>query len=140
MLVNTGTYNERVLVSNSGTPGSLLTFQAEGTVVMQGFNLQASYVRIAGFEITDVPGNNLHDPASAAGIYVTGSFDEVSSNYIHDTNSAGIHFSTDASNNIIRSNRVVSAVDSGARPDRPAPRAPPSVDNRAFTDSAHFLH
>src|SRR5216117_2051610 len=31
-LVNAGTYSERVLVSNSGTPGALMTFQAEGRV------------------------------------------------------------------------------------------------------------
>src|SRR3954464_3928766 len=34
--VNAGTYNEQVTVSRSGSSGGLLTFQAQGTVVMQG--------------------------------------------------------------------------------------------------------
>jgi len=38
VIVNAGTYNQRVQVITSGSAGKLLTFQAQGTVVMQGFN------------------------------------------------------------------------------------------------------
>src|SRR2546428_9232867 len=44
-IVNAGTYYERVLVTRSGTAGNLITFQALGNVLMQGFNIQASYIK-----------------------------------------------------------------------------------------------
>src|SRR2546425_12511919 len=37
VIVNAGTYNERVQIITSGSAGKVLTFQAQGTVVMQGF-------------------------------------------------------------------------------------------------------
>ncbi len=57
VIVNAGTYNQRVQVITSGSAGKLLTFQAQGTVVMQGFNIQASCVKLTGFEITNTPGS-----------------------------------------------------------------------------------
>src|SRR2546426_828180 len=57
--VAAGIYSERVTVTTSGSSGSLITFQAQGTVVSQGFILQGSYLSVAGFEITNVPGNDL---------------------------------------------------------------------------------
>ena len=75
-----------------------MTFQVQGTVVMQGFNLQGNYLRITGFEITNVPGNDLNNRTNSTGVYISGSFDEVSNNYIHGTNSDGIYLTTAAGN------------------------------------------
>ena len=111
--VAAGTYTQRVTVTKSGSSGSLITFQAQGTVVMKGFNLQGSYLRITGFEITNVPGNDLNNRTSSTGVYISGNFDEVSNNYIHGTNSNGVHVTSAAGNATIRSNRVVSAVEGG---------------------------
>src|SRR5207245_552428 len=106
-------YNERVQVTRSGSAGNPVTFQAQGTVVMQGFSLQANYVKVTGFEITNVPGNDLYIRTNSSGAYISGSFDEVSNNYIHDSNAAGIYLTTAASNDTIGSNRVVWAVEAG---------------------------
>jgi len=57
VIVNPGTYAERVQVLTSGTTGRPLTFQTQGTVVMRGFNIHASYVKVTGFEITNTPGD-----------------------------------------------------------------------------------
>src|SRR5437867_1390181 len=51
--VQAGTYNERVSVTRSGSSGNLITFQAQGTVVTQGFNIQANYVKVDGFEMAN---------------------------------------------------------------------------------------
>src|SRR5207253_8877140 len=51
--VRAGTYDERVIVTKSGSRGAFITFHAQGTVVMQGFTIYADYVRVIGFEITN---------------------------------------------------------------------------------------
>src|SRR5467141_2288209 len=87
-IVNAGTYYERVLVTGSGIAGSLITFQTQGNVLMQGFNIQASYIKVDGFEIAN--------------------------NYIHQTPAAGIYLEpSGTSNNLIGANRIVSAVECG---------------------------
>src|SRR2546425_3493269 len=78
--VAAGTYNERVVVTRSGSPGALMTFQAQGNVVMQGFTIYADYVRVVGFEIT----NSLTTYADGNGVGVQGRFNQVLDNYIHD--------------------------------------------------------
>jgi K319-like protein/parallel beta helix pectate lyase-like protein/uncharacterized protein DUF1565 len=113
VIVNAGTYGERVVVSKSGSSGSLLTFQAQGTVIMQGFNVQASYVKISGFEITNVPGNDLFNRAASSGVYLSGSNNEITGTYIHEANAAGIFMTTGTTANTLNSNRIVSAVEAG---------------------------
>src|SRR6267378_2041410 len=44
--VRTGTYNERVIVTRSGSHRAFVTFEAQGNVVMQGFTIYADYVRV----------------------------------------------------------------------------------------------
>src|SRR3989441_3604048 len=67
VIVNAGTYNERVQVVASGTAGKLLNFQAQGPVVMQGFNLQGNYVRVNGFEIPNTRGSSPADRTNGSG-------------------------------------------------------------------------
>ncbi|HYR90296.1 MAG TPA: right-handed parallel beta-helix repeat-containing protein [Terriglobia bacterium] len=112
--VSGGTYNERVLVSISGTSGNLITFQAQGTVVMLGFRVQASYIKVNGFEIANLPYVHHTNRSTGAGIYVSGNNNQISNNYVHQTPAAAIYLnSSGTSGNLISGNRVVSGVECG---------------------------
>ncbi|HYR88210.1 MAG TPA: right-handed parallel beta-helix repeat-containing protein [Terriglobia bacterium] len=113
VVVKAGSYSERVQITNSGSSEALITLQAQGTVVMQGFNLKGNYIKVDGFEVANVPGNNLFNRGLSSGVYISGSFNEVSNNYIHGTNAAGIYLTTESSLNTLTSNRIVSAVEAG---------------------------
>ena len=113
VIVNAGTYNERVQVTRSGSPGKLLTFQAQGTAVMQGFNIQAGYVKVAGFEITNTPGTSLTDRINGSGFYLSGSNNEISANYIHHSTAAGIYLASSTSNSVVSGNRVAYGMECG---------------------------
>jgi hypothetical protein len=78
--VMAGTYNERVTLTTSGTAGLPITFQAQGTVVMQGFTIYADYIRVIGFEIT----NSNISYVDGNGVGIQGRFNEIRNNYIHD--------------------------------------------------------
>ncbi len=111
--VRAGTYNEHVKVTRSGSSGALITFQANGTVVMQGFTILADYIRVMGFEIT----NSNTTYGDGNGVAVEGSFNEIRNNYVHDLIfGEGIWLyggpNRDASftsNNIVSGNRIVRA-------------------------------
>src|SRR3989442_5164312 len=113
VIVNPGTYNERVSITSSGSTGNLITFQAQGTVVMQGFNIQASYVKITGFEIANTSGSGWSDRSNGSGVYLSGSNDEISNNYVHNTTAAGIFFTSSVSNSTVSGNRVAYGVECG---------------------------
>lgn len=87
-IVTAGNYAERVKVSASGNSTAPIMFQADAGArpVMQGFQVTGSYIQIAGFEIT----NHATTEPSGFGIYLTGSFNVVSNNYIHDLYMEGI--------------------------------------------------
>lgn len=112
-IVLAGNYRERVDITSSGSPGALITFQAREKVVMQGFNVPGSYIKIDGFEITNVPGNDLFNRALSSGIYMSGTSSQISNNYIHVVNAAGIYLTSASSHIALISNRVVSAVEAG---------------------------
>jgi parallel beta-helix repeat protein len=113
VIVTEGTYNERVSVTKSGSSGNPITYQAQGTVVMQGFNIQANYIRLAGFEITNTPGTSPTDRSRGSGVYVSGSGNEISANDIHHSTAAGIYMTSSATNTTVGSNRVAYAVECG---------------------------
>src|SRR5215471_4149363 len=52
-MVEAGQYDERVVVTKSGQPGKPISFNAErdGLVRIQGFQIAANYVKVAGFDI-----------------------------------------------------------------------------------------
>jgi len=54
IFVMSGTYPERVKVTTSGADGQPITLRAmpRRSVRVEGFDLQASYIRVEGFEIT----------------------------------------------------------------------------------------
>jgi hypothetical protein len=100
--VAAGTYPEIVNVSRSGKDGALIGFQAVGKVIMLGFQVQANYVSISGFEITD------QSPKSRGwGIYLTGSHDLVQGNYIHDLAWGGIMLFANIANPSLTSDTTV---------------------------------
>jgi parallel beta-helix repeat protein len=111
VVVNAGNYAERVSMTRSGSSASPITFKTSGTVVMQGFNIQASYIKVIGFEITNTPGTSPTDRSRGSGVYLSGAGNEVSSNYIHDTVAAGIYMTSSASNTILRNNKIAYAVE-----------------------------
>ena len=111
-IVLAGNYNQRVRVSRSGQNGKPITFQAlaGATVTMQGFQVNASYIHIVGFDIT----NHNQTDLTAWGIYLIGSNNTVSGNNIHDLCAQGIYVSgngnpnsTGTANNIISHNSFI---------------------------------
>jgi parallel beta-helix repeat protein len=113
VIVTAGTYAERVKITRSGTSGSVITFQGQGTVVTQGFNVAANYVKVAGFEMTNTPASGWSDRANASGVYLAGSNNEISGNYIHDLPGVGVFFISSSNNNVVSGNRIAYAVECG---------------------------
>ena len=76
--VMAGQYNERIKVKTSGAEGQPIKFQAmpRRSATVGGFDLEASYIRVEGFEIT------ADKPATA--VQLGASHCEVLDNYIHD--------------------------------------------------------
>jgi hypothetical protein len=76
--VMAGRYHERIKVTTSGAEGRPITFQAmpRHAATVDGFELDASFIRVDGFEIT------ADKPATA--VQLRASHCEVLDNYIHD--------------------------------------------------------
>ncbi|MHB8521321.1 MAG: DUF1565 domain-containing protein [Limisphaerales bacterium] len=76
--VMAGKYDERVKVKAGGTEGKPLVFVAmpRRSASMRGFDLEASYIRVEGFDIT------ADQPATA--VQLRASHCEILDNYIHD--------------------------------------------------------
>ncbi len=76
--VMAGKYDERVKVKAGGTEGKLIAFVARPrrSAAVGGFDLEASYIRVEGFEIT------ADKPATAVQLHA--SHCEIVDNYIHD--------------------------------------------------------
>lgn len=77
IIVMEGRYVERVKVKTSGAEGQRITLRAvpRRKVVVGGFDVQGSYIRVEGFEITaDKP---------AVAVHLGGSHCEIVDNYIH---------------------------------------------------------
>jgi len=75
--VMSGQYPERVLVKTSGEAGRPIVFESRPrrSAAVEGFRLEASYIRVAGFEITA--------PAPKNGVEIVGHHNEILDNYIH---------------------------------------------------------
>ena len=73
-----GRYDERIKVKAGGTEGKPVAFVAmpRRSVIVGGFDLEASYIRVEGFEIT------ADEPTTAVQLH--GSHCEIIDNYIHD--------------------------------------------------------
>jgi parallel beta-helix repeat protein len=80
---------------------------------MQGFNIAANYIKVAAFEMANPPGNGWFRRNNGSGVYVAGSNNEISGNYIHDTPAAGIYFTSSSNGNNVSNNRISYAVECG---------------------------
>ena len=112
VVVQAGNYAaQRVQVTRSGSSVAMITYQANGTVTMKGFNIQANYITIKGFEIANTSYRRW-DRTISSGVYIRGSSNIIENNYIHDASLDGIAMygppsdPTTSSNNIIRNNRL----------------------------------
>lgn len=80
--VMAGHYDGRVQIRAGGAAGQLITLRAmpRRSVRIEGFDLDANYLRIEGFEITS--------PKPAVAVHLGGRYCEVLDNYIHDMSAA----------------------------------------------------
>jgi len=113
VVVKAGVYNERVQVTRSGSSGKPVSFVAQGTAVMQGFNIQANNIQVFGFEITNTPGTSATDRSRGSGFYISGNANEITGNYVHHSTAAGIYLTSSATNTILNSNRIAYGVECG---------------------------
>ncbi len=106
VLVNSGTYNEKVNTVRSGTSGSRITFKANPGAKLQTFlNINHNYITIDGFEMT----------GANEGYMMTwnGSFGELLNNKIHDTGASSGIVRGDGDNLTIRGNHYYSSTGPG---------------------------
>jgi parallel beta-helix repeat protein len=107
VIVSTGTYTERVSVTRPG-----ITFQAQGTVTMNGFHVTADNAVVNGFEITN---SSNSDEENGTGVYVRAKNCTIENNYVHDTAREGILLSdssltqTATQNCTVKNNKVYHA-------------------------------
>jgi len=112
VIVSAGDYsNQRVSITHSGASTTPISYQAQGQVVMKGFNIVANYITINGFEIANTDYRRWGYQTSA-GIYVKGAYNTLENNYIHDASLVGIELygppgdNLVTHDNIIRNNRL----------------------------------
>jgi len=58
-------------------------------------------------------GSGWSDRTNGSGVYLNGSNNQISNNYIHNSTAAGIYMTTSANNNTVNNNRIVAAVECG---------------------------
>jgi hypothetical protein len=119
VIVQAGDYSsERVSVTKSGSSGAPITYQAQGTVVMQGFRIIANYITVKGFEIS----NQLQTWQDSIGILVKGSNNQILDNYLHDLIGEGAIYvygggttrdTPTTNNNLVKGNRIDHAKTAG---------------------------
>lgn len=112
VIVAAGTYAGVVRIAVSGTPVYPVTFRASAgaDAVVGGFQIQANYIRVIGFDIS----NHNRTAPDGYGIYLVGSNAYIANNYIHDLYFEGVMMSGDGdpnsartSNNVLINNRFL---------------------------------
>jgi len=101
-IVNAGTYNERVAINSSGSNGSLISFQAQGTVQCQGFSVKGHYIQVKGFKVTAIRPTW---EAEGYGIWVEGSNCLIENNISYYCPTGGIVTTSNSAACTIRNNR-----------------------------------
>ena len=111
LIVMAGNYStQRVKITKSGVSGSPIIYQAQGQVIMKGFDILASYVIIDGFEVANTNYVRWNCEIST-GICVYGAHNIIENNYIHDAALRGINLRGDVNDdtshdNIVRNNKL----------------------------------
>ncbi|MCQ3935995.1 MAG: hypothetical protein DPW18_02990 [Chloroflexi bacterium] len=86
VIVLEGVYPERVMINRSGVSGERIVFTAQGEVVTQGFTINASFITIRGFSVTNTP----NDSRNGWGIWIRGKNCIITDNYIYNATRGGI--------------------------------------------------
>lgn len=111
IIVLAGNYNERVNIRQSGLANKPITYQTQGIVITKGFDIQADYIILDGFEVTNT---------NTSGISIKGHYNQIINNYIHHLLSGGDNYGiilvghwpewgsiyTENTNNIVKGNRI----------------------------------
>lgn len=98
-----GSYNERITIQRPGRAETPTVFLAEGRVIVRGFTIEADYIHIIGFEISETA----DDWKEGAGIFVFGKNCELRNNHIHDVSRSGILLYAESPNSAITSGCLV---------------------------------
>ena len=119
VIVKAGTYNERVTLSRAGAVSGKITFKSDQKwgAKMLGFNMNAPYNRVEGFDIS----NSTKNYAGGTGVFVSANNSEVVGNYIHDSYAGVARFGNVSSwvsnvyvvNNVIRNIGTIGIIASG---------------------------
>lgn len=85
-VVLAGNFPERIVISKSGRANAPTVFLAETGVIVRGFTIEADYIHVIGFEISDT----IYHWKDGVGIFVKGKSCEIKNNRIHDVTRPGI--------------------------------------------------
>ncbi len=107
--VQAGTYNEQVIITRSGVSGKLITFRANGQVIIDGQSIRpycikldgADYVKIEGFTIRNATDNGILLINSA-------NYNVLSNNTCHNNGASGIRLNNTSNYNTLLSNTCYS--------------------------------
>lgn len=105
IIVEPGTYNQRVYVTISGTAGAPITYEAaqfDNSVIMNGFTVKADYIAIKGFYITNTPNND----QDGIGIFAAGKYCDIENNYVYYATRGGIVLQNSANNCTVSNNKL----------------------------------
>lgn len=107
-LILPGRYNEMVETKNAGSSGSLITFKAQGGVIVHQFSIKHPYTRVEGLEITAQGFPLKLDSGFGSAIELTSASHhcEIINNYVHDLFLGISGIKVNGSNHIIKFNRV----------------------------------
>lgn len=103
VIVNSGTYNERVIIRKSGTANLPITFQANGKVTSYGFKVEGNYIHIKGFTMTS---NKCDQGVESSGIYVTGDYCRIEGNNLFSNPRYGIYTAMSSDYCLIKNNKA----------------------------------
>lgn len=117
-VVLAGTYDERIVITKSGSPGNLIIYEAQGIVDCRGFAIKADHIRVDGFRITNMASAGdwgYSNRFNGSGVHIEGDYNEVLNNSITGSSSVGINFfcysydETTTNNCIVRGNTITYA-------------------------------
>ncbi|MHA1280768.1 MAG: PKD domain-containing protein, partial [Candidatus Helarchaeota archaeon] len=106
VIVNDGTYSERVIINTSGSSDSLIIFQinSDNIVNCYGFTIFGDYIRVDGFRIDSSSIKTCSWSASDYGIAVYGNHCEIVNNYITGGGFGGLRLYSSSNNCVIANN------------------------------------
>ncbi|MBN1374245.1 hypothetical protein JW962_02845 [Candidatus Dojkabacteria bacterium] len=100
LTVLAGTYNEDVVISNSGTNVSRITVQASGAVYTKTLELSGSYITLKGFTVTPT------DCQYKGAIQIIGDYNIAENNLVENSPRQGILVRGVSNGSIVRNNTI----------------------------------